>query len=142
MRVAVVYIPVQDPEPLAKLAKSMARALEAAGHFVDLAIARADESPRLTGYDYIVIGTEGADAFGKISDRVPHYLAQAGMVTGKRSMAFLRKSGFRSEKALARLMKSMEAEGMIVNCAEVLTNEASAAEAARAAPVERFLPKA
>ena len=53
-------------------------------------------------------------------------------------MAFLRKSGFRSEKALARLMKSMEAEGMIVNSAEVLTNEAGAAEAARGAPVERF----
>jgi len=53
-------------------------------------------------------------------------------------MAFLRKSGFRPERALARLMKAMEAEGMVVNCAEVLANEAQASEAAREAPVERY----
>jgi hypothetical protein len=31
----------------------------------------------------------------------------------------------------------MEAEGMIVNCAELVSSEASAVEAARSAPVER-----
>jgi menaquinone-dependent protoporphyrinogen IX oxidase len=138
MRVALVYIPSKAPEALAAIAKAMARALEAAGHFVDVSRARADESPRLTGYDYIVIGTESDTAMGKIPARVGQFLAQAGMITGKRSMAFLRKSGLRPEKALARLMKSMEAEGMIVNCAEVVTNEASASEAARNAPVERY----
>jgi hypothetical protein len=138
MRVALVYIPAKAPEALAAVSKSMARALESAGHFVDLAQARADESPRLTGYDYVVIGTESDSLLGKIPARVAQYLAQAGMVTGKRSMAFLRKSGFRPEKALARLMKAMEAEGMIVNCAEVVSNEASAVAAARGAPVERY----
>ena len=138
MRVALVYIPVKGPESLEKIAKAMARALEAAGHFVDLLVARPGEMPRLTGYDYIVIGTESATAFGKISDKVSQFLAQAGMLTGKRSMAFLRKSGLRPERALSRLMKAMEAEGMVVNCAEVVGNEALAAEAARQAPVERY----
>jgi len=46
MRVALVYIPAKSPEALVALAKAMARSLEAAGHFVDLAEARADESPR------------------------------------------------------------------------------------------------
>jgi hypothetical protein len=137
MRVALVYIPAKSPEALEVLAKAMARALEAAGHFVDLLVARPGESPRLTGYDYIVVGTESATALGKISDRVPQFLGQAGMLTGKRSMAFLRKGGLRPERALSRLMKAMEAEGMIVNCAELVANEASAAEAARGAPVER-----
>ncbi|MGA2546033.1 MAG: hypothetical protein ABSF43_05770 [Rectinemataceae bacterium] len=138
MRVALVYIPAKDPEALVAVAKTMARTLEAAGHFVDLAEARADESPRLTGYDYIVIGTESATAFGRIPERVAQFLAQAGMIAGKRSMAFLRKSGFRPEKALARLMKAMEVEGMVVSCAEVVVNEAGAAKAAREAPVERY----
>jgi hypothetical protein len=138
MRIALVYIPAKDPEALVAVAKTMARTLEAAGHFVDLAEARADESPRLTGYDYIVIGTESATAFGRIPERVAQFLAQAGMIAGKRSMAFLRKSGFRPEKALARLMKAMEAEGMVVSCAEVVANEAGAAQAAREAPVERY----
>jgi menaquinone-dependent protoporphyrinogen IX oxidase len=138
MRIALVYIPAKDPEALVAVAKTMARTLEAAGHFVDLAEARADESPRLTGYDYIVIGTESATAFGRIPERVAQFLAQAGMIAGKRSMAFLRKSGFRPEKALARLMKAMEAEGMVVSSAEVVANEAGAAQAAREAPVERY----
>jgi hypothetical protein len=60
------------------------------------------------------------------------------MISGKRSMAFLRKSGLRPERALGRLMKAMEAEGMIVNSAEVVANEASASEAARGAPIERY----
>jgi menaquinone-dependent protoporphyrinogen IX oxidase len=137
MRVALVYVPSKGSDTLAPIAKAMARSLESSGYLVDLAEARADESPRLTGYDYIVIGTESAGAFGKIPEGVGRFLAQAGMLTGKRSMAFFRKSGLRSEKALARLMKAMEAEGMVVNCAEVVSNEATAVAAARGAPVER-----
>jgi menaquinone-dependent protoporphyrinogen IX oxidase len=137
MRVALVYIPSKEPESLAAIAKAMARSFESAGHFVDISEARADESPRLTGYDYIVVGTESASLMGKIPERVARFLAQAGTIVGKRSMAFLRKSGLRPDKALSRLMKAMEAEGMIVNCAEVVSSEASAAEAARSTPVER-----
>jgi hypothetical protein len=137
MRVALVYFPAKGSDAIAPIAKAMARAFEAAGHFTDLAEARSDESPRLTGYDYIVIGTESAGAFGKIPEGIPQLLAQAGTLTGKRSMAFFRKSGLRPEKALARLMKAMESEGMVVSSAEIVTNEATAAEAAREAPVER-----
>jgi hypothetical protein len=137
MRVALIYIPAKAPEAIAALAKIMARTLEAAGHFVDVSQAKPDEMPHLTGYDYVIIGTESASAFGKIPDRVAKLLSQAGMVTGKRSMAFLRKTGFRPEKALHRLMKAMEAEGMVVNCAELVSKEEDAASAAREAPVER-----
>jgi hypothetical protein len=137
MRVALVYVPSRDGDALAALAKAMARGFESGGHFVDVSMARPDESPRLTGYDYVVVGTESASALGKIPEGVSRFLAQAGMVTGKRSMAFLRKSGLRPEKALTRLMKAMEAEGMVVNCAEIVANEAAAAEAALSAPVER-----
>jgi len=138
MRVALIYIPAKAPEALAAISKAMARSLEAAGHFVDLVQDRAGESPRLTGYDYIVIGTESSTAFGKIPLRVSQYLAQAGMLTGKRSMAFLRKTGLMPDRALSRLMKAMEAEGMVVNSAEVVANDAAAVAAARGAPVERY----
>ena len=137
MRIALVYIPAKDPDALAAVAKAMARALESAGHYVDLAQAKSDESPRLTGYDYVIVGTESNTLLGKIPLRVSQFLAQAGTVTGKRSMAFLRRTGLRPERALARLMKAMEAEGMIVNCAEVVSSEANASTAAREAPVER-----
>jgi menaquinone-dependent protoporphyrinogen IX oxidase len=138
MRIAVVYLPVKDRERIHGFAESMTRALAAKGHMVDLSEARPDETPRLTGYDYVVVGTESSSLFGKISDKIPKFLAQAGTLTGKRSMAFVRKSGLRSEKALARLMRAMEAEGMVVNCAEIIGNDDEAARAAREAPVERY----
>jgi hypothetical protein len=137
MRVALIYVPAKAPDALAAVAKAMARAIEAEGHFVDVSQARPDEMPSLTGYDYIIIGTESASAFGKIPGGIVQTLAQAGMLAGKRSMAFLRKSGLRPEKALSRLMKAMEAEGMLVNYAEVVSKEADAAQAAREAPIER-----
>jgi menaquinone-dependent protoporphyrinogen IX oxidase len=137
MRVALLYFPSKGSDAILPIAKAMARSLEASGHFVDIGEARSDESPRLTGYDYVVIGAESAGAFGKIPESIAQYLAQAGTLTGKRSMAFIRKSGLRPEKALARLMKAMEAEGMVVNCAEIVANEADAARVASDAPVER-----
>jgi len=137
MRIALVYFPAKGSDALVPLAKAMARTFEAAGHFVDVIEARADESPHLTGYDYIVFGTESAGAFGKIPEGIPHYLAQAGMLTGKRSMAFFRKGGLRPEKALFRLMKAMEVEGMMVNYSDIVASESAASEIAREAPVER-----
>jgi hypothetical protein len=137
MRVALIYVPAKAPDALAAVAKAMARAIEAAGHFVDVSQARPDEMPSLTGYDYVIVGTESESAFGKIPEGVARALAQAGMLSGKRSMAFLRKSGLRPEKALNRLMKAMETEGMLVNYAEVVSKEADAAHAAREAPIER-----
>jgi hypothetical protein len=137
MRVALVYVPAKGPEALAAIAKSMARAIEAQGHFVDVSLARPGEAPTLTGYDYVIVGTESSSAFGKIPDLVPQILSQAGMLSGKRSMGFLRKSGFRPEKALSRLMKAMEAEGMLVNYAELVAKESDAAAVAREAPIER-----
>jgi hypothetical protein len=138
MRVAVVYIPSGSPDALAALAKAMTRSLEAKGHFVDLSLAGADEAPRLTGYDYVIVGTEPSSAFGKIPDKVAKTLAQSGSLSGKRSMAFLRKGGLMPDKALARLMKAMEAEGMVVNSAEVLANAQAAEAAAAEAPIERY----
>ncbi len=137
MRVAVVYLPAGDPDTLASIAKSMVRALEAKGHRADSLEARKDEYPRLTGYDYVILGTEAIGLGGKIPGRLREYLAQAGSLTGKRSMAFVRKTGFAPAKALGRLMAAMESEGMLVNCAEIVAGTEEAVAAVGAAPVER-----
>ncbi len=138
MRVAVVYVAAGGKERIESTARSMARALESKGHMVDLMEARPDETPRLTGHDYVVVASECAGAMGKIPDRVARFLAQAGTLTGKRSMAVLRKGGLRPAKALARLMRAMEAEGMVVNSAEIVAGDEDAARAAGEAPVERY----
>jgi hypothetical protein len=138
MRVALVVVPAGSPDALTILAKSMARALESVGHRVDRAVAGVDESPRLALYDYVIIGSEPLGWGGKIPAKVAQTLSQAGMVEGKRSMAFLRKAGLLPANALKRLMSVMESEGMVVKCAEVVGNEAEAAAAAKSAPIERY----
>jgi menaquinone-dependent protoporphyrinogen IX oxidase len=137
MRVAIVYVPSRDPAALAAMAKAMARAIESAGHRAEFFGSRDEEATRLTGFDYVIIGSEPIGLRGKLPDAVPSFLAQAGMLSGKRSMAFVRKSGLGASRCLSRLMSAMEAEGMLVNCSEIVSSEAEAAEAARSAPIER-----
>ena len=137
MRVAVVYAPSDNGEALASLAQAMTRGLLAKGWMVDMNEAKPGEVNRLTGYDYVIIGTEGSGLGGKIPKRVNDFLAQAGSLQGKRSMAFVRKRGLFSAKALRRLMSAMEAEGMIVNDASVVAGPDEALEVARDAPIER-----
>lgn len=137
MRVAIVYMPTRDPESLAEIAKAMAKALDGAGHQVELSEALSGAAPRLTGFDYVIVGTEGTGLRGNLPPRLREYLSQAGMISGKRSMAFVRKAAFGSGRALSRLMAVMEAEGMRVNCAELVSGPADAAEAAGSAPIER-----
>jgi menaquinone-dependent protoporphyrinogen IX oxidase len=138
MRVAIVYVKSRDSSPLPEEAKAMAKALDGAGHQVELSDAASDAAPRLTGFDYVIAGAEGRGIGGKLPPRLGEYLAQAGMIAGKRSMAFVAKTAFGSERALARLMSAMEAEGMRVNCAEVVSGAADAARAALSAPIERY----
>jgi hypothetical protein len=137
VRIAIVYVASRDLSSLPDEAKAMAKALDGAGHQVELADAGSDAAPRLTGFDYVIAGAEGRGLGGKLPPRMAEYLAQAGMLAGKRSMAFVAKTAFGSEKALSRLMAAMEAEGMRVNCAEIVSGAADAARAALSAPIER-----
>jgi len=137
MRVAIVHFPSRGPEALAAVAKAMAGALEAAGHRVELFDPKNGGATRLAGFDYVIVGTESASLGGKIQAHVADYLAQSQGLSGRRSMAFVRSSGPGSSRALRRLMSVMEAEGMFVNCGEIVSGASGAAEAARAAPIER-----
>jgi flavodoxin len=119
------------------MAEAMAGALESAGHRVELFDARGGAATRLASFEYIIVGSEPVGLGGKIPVSAAEFLAQAGTLAGKRSMAFVRRSGLGASRALSRLMSAMEAEGMLVNCAEVFAGAPDAAAAARAAPIER-----
>jgi hypothetical protein len=54
-------------------------------------------------------------------DALSKILASASNLAGKKSAAFLRKTGpFFMNKALCNLMRAMEKEGMMVNWSEIL----------------------
>jgi len=93
------------------------------GHTVDILDAWTDNGMRLPGFDYVAITAEPASFFSaKISEALPRFLSAGSGIGGKKSAAFVKKSGLRSAKALANLMRAMEKEGMMVNWSDILLN--------------------
>jgi menaquinone-dependent protoporphyrinogen IX oxidase len=129
MRIAVVFIPDRSREKLLNIAKGLARGIEQQGHQVDLVDGSRDVNTKLTIYEYICVGTEPTSVFGgKIPTRATEFLSNSGMIASKRSFAFVIKRGLSTMKALSRLMKSMEREGMFLKFSDILLSPEEAQE--------------
>ena len=127
MRTAIVFVPDRNRDKLMNTAKALARGIEANGHQVDLVDGSRDVNTKLTIYEYIAVGTEQTSFFGgKIPDRVGHFLREAGLVSGKKSFAFVLKRPVGAVKTLSRLMKEMEHEGMFLKLSDIITSPAEA----------------
>jgi hypothetical protein len=122
MRIAIVCVPRQRggiPDYAASLAKGM----ESMGHRVDLIDAWVEDGMRLPGYEYIAVAAESIGFFsGKLPDALVKVLSAGSSLGGKRSAAFVRKSGLFSGRALFNVMRAMEKEGMRVNWSEIILN--------------------
>jgi menaquinone-dependent protoporphyrinogen IX oxidase len=129
MRVAVVIVPKRSSEELLKLARGLARGIQAQGHEVDILDVETNRESKLTIYKYIALGTENTTFWGgKIPERVNTFLASSGNVVGTRSFAFVKKSLIRSDATLQRLMRQMEKEGMFLKYSDILSSEEQAFE--------------
>ena len=127
MRVAVISVSarrngVQDH------VKSLAGGMESMGHRVDILDAWTEDGYKLPAYEYIAVCAEPASFWGgKMPEALSKILASASSLTGKKSAAFLKKTGpFFVNKALCNLMRAMEKEGMLVNWSEILLSPAHA----------------
>jgi menaquinone-dependent protoporphyrinogen IX oxidase len=129
MRVAVVFFGENRRDKLLAISKGLARGLEEQGHHVDIVDGRRDVNTKLTIYNYIAVGTQSLSIIGgKIPEKVSAYLANSGMLQGKRCFAYVVKTFLGSTRALSRLMKSMEAEGMFLKYSEIIQSELEAEE--------------
>jgi hypothetical protein len=129
MRAAVIFFSSASRERILALAKSLSQGIGEQGHQVDLIDGDRELNARLTGYQYLAIGAEPLSGFGgKLPDKIPQFLSSAGMVSGKHSFAFVSKTTFGSMKALSRLMKSMEKEGMLIKNSSILSSPQEAQE--------------
>jgi len=127
MRVAVVVISAGKGDKLLGIAKALAAGIEGQGHTVELVDGAHATNVKLTVYKYIAVGTEITSTFGgKIPDKVEPFLKNSGVVTGKRSFAFVLKHSTGATKGLQRLMKVMEGEGMYLKFSEILSSAAEA----------------
>jgi len=122
MRIAIVSATgakKETPDYVVSLAKGM----ESMGHRVDIVNAWKDDGMRLPGYEYIAVAAEPISIFsGKLPDIVSKTLAAGSSLVGKKSAAFVKKTGLFSNRALINLMKAMEKEGMRINWSDILLN--------------------
>ena len=127
MRTVVVFFSGSNRNRILKLAKALARGMESQGHQVDIVDGDHDVNTKLTVYQYLAVGTEPLSSLGgKISEKIYKFLNSAGMVAGKKSYAFVSKNVAGAGKALPRLMKVMEKEGMFIKNSCVLNSEEEA----------------
>jgi menaquinone-dependent protoporphyrinogen IX oxidase len=122
MRIAIVSAPAVKkgtPDYVSSLAKGM----ESMGHRVDIIDIWTEDGMRLPGYEYIAVVAEPISIFsGKLPSPVSKILAAGSSLMGKKSAAFIKKTGLFTNRALANLMKAMEKEGMRVNWSDILFN--------------------
>jgi hypothetical protein len=93
------------------------------GHHVDIIDAWTEDGMKLPGYDYIAVAAQPVSFFsGKIPENITKVLSAGSTLAGKKSAAFIKKTGLFSSRALFNLMKAMEKEGMRVNWSDILFN--------------------
>ncbi len=129
MRVAVVFFAGRKRNELLDITRSLAKGIESQGHQVDIVDGERDVNAKLTMYNYLAVGASAVSSWGGgIPDRLSTFLSNAGIVVGKRSFAYILKTGFRTGKTLNRLMRGMEQEGMYLKNSEILSSPVEAEE--------------
>jgi hypothetical protein len=109
------------------IAKGLGRGIQQQGNQVDVYDGAKDTNVKLTIYQYIALGAEPEGAIGgKVPEAVKTFLASSGMVSGRRSFAFVSSRAFGAAKALGVLMKRMEGEGMIIKNSGILRSQMEA----------------
>jgi len=122
MRIAVVSAPSSRKEP-PDYVQSLVKGMQSMGHRVDIVDAWTEDGYKLPAYEYIAVAAEPVSFLsGKIPPEISKILAAGSSLSGKKSAAFIKKTGIFNGRALANLMKAMEKEGMIVNWSDILFN--------------------
>jgi menaquinone-dependent protoporphyrinogen IX oxidase len=117
MRIAIVSAPARQTgkEP-PDYVRSLAKGMESMGHRVDILDVWSEDGYKLPSYEYIAVTAEPASFFsGQVNEKIPKMLAAGSSISGKKSAAFVKKTGLFCNKAMAVLMKMMEKEGMVIN---------------------------
>ncbi|MDR1058286.1 MAG: hypothetical protein LBL43_01935 [Treponema sp.] len=122
MRIAIISAPARRVSP-PDYVKALARGMESMGHRADIIDAWTEDGYRLPGYEYIAVCAEALSVFGgKMPEALPKLLAAGSGIGGRKSAAFLKKTGPFPGKGLVNLMRAMEREGLIINWSEVILN--------------------
>ncbi|TVQ25278.1 MAG: hypothetical protein EA383_09120 [Spirochaetaceae bacterium] len=137
MRIAVVFYPTRNRDKLLAVSSKLAQGLEQQGHQLTVVDASRDVNTKLSMFEYICVGSQGTAFFkGSIPPELRRFLSGAGIVAGKRSFAFVIKSGLSTLRSLSKLMHEMESEGMFLKYSDVIASEGDALETGKRLKVD------
>jgi flavorubredoxin len=110
MLVGIIYS--TEKKVIGKLAEALKRGLEEQGHQVKVFPDNTDSFTGLAACKTLIVGSYVTGGFKpKTPGRLKDVLSKLGIISGKRSMAFLAKGGIAERKALVQLMNDMEKQG-------------------------------
>jgi hypothetical protein len=128
IRAAVLYFSKPAAHrSLAALAQGLAQGLKNQGAHVDVIDGSKEHDIKLTGYHYLAVGCDVRSLIkGVLPAELARTLAHGGIVSGKKTFAFVSAAPFGAGATLLQLMKALEHEGMMVRYSELLAKPADA----------------
>lgn len=121
MRTAVVFFPSSSRDKVREVARALADGIGAQGHDVDVVDGSQDVNTKLSIYTHVAVVAEQRTLFrAQLPQGISEFLANSGIVGGKKSFAFVIKKPLGNTKALKKLMHAMEHEGMFLRYSDVL----------------------
>ena len=110
MLVGIIYS--TEKKVIGKLAEALQRGLEEQGHQVKVFSDDTESFTGLAACKTLIVGSYVTGGFKpKTPSRLKDVLSKLGIISGKRSMAFVAKGGIAERKALVQLMNDMEKQG-------------------------------
>jgi hypothetical protein len=126
MRVVIISASAQR-KPIPDYVSALQKGMASMGHHVDIMDAWTEDGFRLPAYEYIAVTAEAVSLFGgKMPEVLSKILSSGSGVVGKKSAAFLKKTGPFTGKAMSNLMRLMEKEGMFVNWSDIILSASQA----------------
>jgi len=111
--IGIVY--ATEKKVIEKLSRGLQRGLEEQGHTVRLYADSAGNFSGLAACKLLFVGSYITSAFkARTPARIKEVLGKTGGISGKRSIAFIAKSGMGERKALLNLMNDMEKHGCYI----------------------------
>ncbi len=122
VRAAVLYFakPANQPK-LKALAEALGRGMRKQGAQVDVVNGVQARETKLTGYHYIAVGCDVRSLIkGVLPPELTQALANGGIITGKKTFAFVPPALMGAGSTLLKLMKALEHEGMLLRFSDIL----------------------
>jgi len=128
IRAAVLYFGKPSSQPKLKaVAENLAKGMQKQGAQVDVINAVQTRETKLTGYHYIAVGCDVRSVLkGVLPPELTQALANGGIISGKKTFAFVLPSFLGTNATLLKLMKALEHEGMLVRFSELLAKPVDA----------------